>query len=53
MDSEDADPVGTYTHLIERLNDIGILCVSPRLQYVLHRSLCLWRLAAVSANTFC
>ena len=28
MDSEDADPVGTYTHLIERLNDIGILCVS-------------------------
>ncbi len=29
MESEDADPVGTYTHLIERLNDIGIMCVAP------------------------
>jgi hypothetical protein len=26
MDSEDADPVATYTHLAERLNHIGTLC---------------------------
>ena len=31
MDSEDADPVATYSHLAQRLSDIGILCARPQL----------------------
>ena len=33
MDSEDADPVATYTHLAARLNDIGILYAYARCRF--------------------